>query len=288
MELECDDCGDGFGECVEGSPVVGVKDSPHFEVGDGAFDLVAEGADIVVELFPPVREELSGTLLEWGDHGQAGVALVTEGPVLQAVQDPGRADGRRIVSAPEHGVGDPGQVAVQGAGHLELHAGPVVLARVQLGVIVPGPAEHQGAVDDELGIGIEVVGGGDRTGQDLADEDRVPGDDPGDRGLGDSVVGGEFGLDAVAAQVGQGQADPVEQSQGRRAAPVVAGLGGPGVDEFAQCGDLLAGESRGSMHSEGLFVGIVCSSSIISRAGLPVMFSTALFQVTESSLIQDF
>lgn len=42
VELECDDGGDCFGECSQWSAVVGVEDAPGLEVGDRAFDLVAD------------------------------------------------------------------------------------------------------------------------------------------------------------------------------------------------------------------------------------------------------
>ena len=34
--IECECCGDGLLECVQGSAVGGVEDSPGFDVGDGA------------------------------------------------------------------------------------------------------------------------------------------------------------------------------------------------------------------------------------------------------------
>ena len=46
------------------------------------------------------------------------------------------------------GVGHPGQVAREGAGDLDVEPGGLVLAGVQLGVILPGLALQQGAVDD--------------------------------------------------------------------------------------------------------------------------------------------
>jgi len=78
VELEGDDCGDGGGECVEGSAVVGVQDSPGLEVGDGAFDPVADLVDRGVELLLPVEELTAGSFADWCDHFQADVALVAQ------------------------------------------------------------------------------------------------------------------------------------------------------------------------------------------------------------------
>jgi hypothetical protein len=52
---------------------------------------------------------------------------------------------------------DPREVSGQRAGDLDVETGRFVLAGVQLGVGGPRPAEQQGAVDDALGVRVQVL-----------------------------------------------------------------------------------------------------------------------------------
>ena len=77
-------------------------------------------------------------------------------------------------------------------------------------MISPGPALQEGAVDDQLGRGIQILHRRYTGLEGLGDQGRVGGDDPGDGGLRDAVDLGEQLLARVVAQVGQGQAHAQE------------------------------------------------------------------------------
>ena len=62
-------------------------------------------------------------------------------------------------------VGYPGEVSGQGAGHLKVDSGGVVFSGVEFGLVAPGPTGHEGAIDDQLGVGAKVIGSGDVLGQ---------------------------------------------------------------------------------------------------------------------------
>ena len=49
-DVECECGGDGLFECVQGSVVGGVEDSPGLDVGDGALDHLADPVDAPVLL----------------------------------------------------------------------------------------------------------------------------------------------------------------------------------------------------------------------------------------------
>ena len=61
-----------------------------------------------------------------------------------------------------------------------------MLAGVQLGVVGPGPALQQGAVDDQLHGGIQVLHSRHTDFQSPGDQGRVDGDDSGGGGLRDA------------------------------------------------------------------------------------------------------
>lgn len=75
-----------------------------------------------------------------------------------------------------------------GAGNLDVQSGGPVLTRVELGVVLPGPALKQGAVHDQPGGGDQVLHGGHAAFQGVGDQGRVCGDDPGSGGLRDAVA----------------------------------------------------------------------------------------------------
>ena len=102
------------------------------------------------------------------------------------------------------GVGHPGQVAREGAGDLDVQSGGPVLAGVQLRVFGPGPALKQGAIDDQLHGGIQVLHSRHTDFQSPDDQGRVGADDAGDGGLGDAVELGEQLLGQVVPQPGSG------------------------------------------------------------------------------------
>lgn len=57
------------------------------------------------------------------------------------------------------GVGDPAQSTGQVADNVDVQAGRVVLAGVELWVVIPAPAADQGASDDQLLIAGQFLGG---------------------------------------------------------------------------------------------------------------------------------
>ena len=80
-------------------------------------------------------------------------------------------------------------------------------------MISPGPALQEGAVDDQLGRGAQILHRRHVLLKNLGDQGRVGADDAGDGGLRDAVDLGEQLLGQVVAQVGQGQAHAQEQPQ---------------------------------------------------------------------------
>ena len=89
------------------------------------------------------------------------------------------------------GVGHPGQVAREGAGDLDVQSGGPVLAGVQLRVFGPGPALKEGAIDDQLHGGIQILHSRHTDFQSLGNQGCVGGDDSGGGGLRDAVELGE-------------------------------------------------------------------------------------------------
>jgi hypothetical protein len=67
-------CGVGVG----GSAVVGVHASPRFELGNRAFDHVANLVDRSVEFFLPVEEFSAGWLAIRGEDSCSDVTLITD------------------------------------------------------------------------------------------------------------------------------------------------------------------------------------------------------------------
>ena len=111
------------------------------------------------------------------------------------------------------GLEDPRQGPVYDAGNLNIQSSGLVLAGVQLGVIGPGPAPKEGAVNDQLGCWVEVLHDEDLVIEGGGDQWRVGGDDAGGSGPGDAVELDEQLLGQDVAQAGQGQAHAQVQSQ---------------------------------------------------------------------------
>ena len=80
-------------------------------------------------------------------------------------------------------------------------------------MISPGPALQEGAVDDQLGRGIQILHDWYLITEGVGDQGCAGADDSGDGGLPDAVDLGEQLLARVVAQVGQGQAHTQEQPQ---------------------------------------------------------------------------
>lgn len=79
-----------------------------------------------------------------------------------------------------------------------------MLTGVQLGVVLPGPALKQGAVDDQLSRGVQILHRRYTGLEGLGDQGRVGADDAGDGGLPDAVELGEQLLGQVVPQPGSG------------------------------------------------------------------------------------
>lgn len=74
--MEGDDRGDGLGEGLDRPTVVGVHDSPGFEVRDGLLDDVADPVDPGFEFLFPAEQFTACGLLDGGEHAVANVPLV--------------------------------------------------------------------------------------------------------------------------------------------------------------------------------------------------------------------
>ena len=87
---------------------------------------------------------------------------------------------------------------------MDVYSGGPVFAGVQLGVVGPGPALKQGAVDDQLGGGVQVLHSRHTDFQSPGDQGRVGTNHPGDGGLQDAVELGEQLLGQAVPQPGSG------------------------------------------------------------------------------------
>ena len=118
----------GF-EGVVGAAVIGVQDTPCFEVRDDTFDEVADAVDGCVVSPVGVGEFAMGGLLRGGDHSQSDVAFVPNMTLtVEGCEEAGFLGGLCIMHTTRQGWGDPGEVSGQGAGHLQVHSCGVVFA----------------------------------------------------------------------------------------------------------------------------------------------------------------
>ena len=119
-------------------------------------------------------------------------------------------------------------------------------------MVFPGPALQEGAVDDQLGRGIQILHDWHLITEGVGDQGCAGADDSGDGGLPDAVDLGEQLLARVVAQVGQGQAHAQEQPQHPRPEHR---QGTGSVNGLAQVQDLAAGDSRATIRHGGLLLG---------------------------------
>lgn len=80
--MERSDCAECRCVGALGSAIVGVHASPGFEIGDGAFDHVADLVDSRIEFFLPVEEFSAGWLTIRGDNPGSKVTLVAKRVVI--------------------------------------------------------------------------------------------------------------------------------------------------------------------------------------------------------------
>lgn len=98
-----------------------------------------------------------------------------------------------------------------------------MFAGVELRVVRPAPAAGQGAIDDQLLIAGQLLGGG---GERTHHPRRLRGDRrdrPGDRRLGHPVALHQFLLHVISPQIGQREHNGLEQAQ-NRGQPLPSGL----------------------------------------------------------------
>ena len=120
-------------------------------------------------------------------------------------------------------------------------------------MVFPGPALQEGAVDDQLGRGIQILHRRHVLLKSPGDQGRVGGDDAGDGGLRDAVGLGEQLLGQVVPQVGQGQAHAQEHPPQHPRPEHRQGAGS--VNGLAQVQDIIASDSRATIHGGGLLLG---------------------------------
>jgi hypothetical protein len=138
VELQPDNCGDCCVERAQRSPVVGVENSPGFQVGDDAFDHSAGLIDGRVERLLPVKEFDALDLLDGRDHAASDIALVA-GPGVgrQPAKGPGLVQAVHVMASAGDRIGDPHELTFEGAHDLNVHAGRLVLPRVQAWIGCP-------------------------------------------------------------------------------------------------------------------------------------------------------
>ena len=133
-------------------------------------------------------------------------------------------------------------------------------------MVFPGPALQEGAVDDQLSGGVQILHRWNTAVQAGGDQGRVGADDAGDGGLRDTVGLGEQLLARVVAQVGQGQAHAQEQPQHPR--PEHRQTAG-GVNGLAQAHNLTPRDSRATIRHGGLLLGWIGLSTKDSLKSKP-------------------
>src|SRR5262249_33116694 len=132
-ELQANDGRDGCGECFDGSAVVGVEDTPGFDVGDGSLDHVPNLVDLSVEFLLPVQKLTASRFLDRRDHVVTDVALIAD-PVsrVKGGEHVRFTQAIGVMPTAVDGIGNPGQASGKGTGDLNIQAGGLVLTGVQL------------------------------------------------------------------------------------------------------------------------------------------------------------
>ena len=214
------------------------------------------------------RKRVEKFAMRWfsdrGNHSQAEVTFIADPVVgINPVQYARAAQRRTVVVTALDRVGDPAQPAGQVAHNL-VQAGRVVLAGVQLRVTVPAPATDQGAIDDQLLLARQVLGGrGERTHhpRQLRRDRR---DRPGDRRLGHPVVLRQFLLHMISPQIGQRDHHGLKQAQNWRIT-VTSRTDTGRMNKHAQLGDLLFAKACSMIHAAGRLSRKECRNSILSK-----------------------
>ena len=241
---------DGLRECVQGASVVLLEDLPGLDVGVDLLDDVSDSVDAAADLLGDVGELFPSRFPGWGDHPSSDVALVGDPSAdVEALEQAGGVQGGDIVGRARAGVRDPHQATGRGDQDLDVEPGALVLARPQLGVGLPAPAGHQGAVQDVVEARDDILGGDEVALQGAGDQLGQRLDRPGDGGLGHAEQLTDGGLGKVVAQVDQCRLQRPGHPEDR----------GDGVERFAlgdplgQLGELMGTQPVGTLHCDGSF-----------------------------------
>src|SRR3954465_3953558 len=153
----------------------------------------------------------------------------------------------RIMAAALNRVRNPGEAAVKVARNLDVHAGSLVLAGIQLRMSPPRPARKQCAVHKVLVLTVKILGSGDTGRQDVGNKWRQSRYRSADGGLGDAERLGQLRLNPIAPQVRQRHDHRLAQPEN----------GWPETQSFFRCllgnqgaqvGDLLGVQPRSMIH----------------------------------------
>ena len=272
--MEAGDGGDGGGECVVWSSVVGVGDFPGFEVGDCLFDDPADLVDVAVGCLLAVGEGAVGESFCRCEQAASDVAFV--GDYLGGVEsgeDVVGVEGDDVVGRTGQRVRHPVEGAAEAGQELDVDTGGAVLAGVQLGSVGPGPAGQQGAVDHVGGAGRHVVQGWDEVGQHGREGNGHGADRPRHGRLRYAPGMGDVFLGAVRSQIDQRDDDPFPGGDHRRQSGNRCGF----ANLTRQGVYLCSGQSRDTLHvrrssSRGFSVvtkfSLELDRRLVRRAGL--------------------
>ena len=127
-----DEPGDGLYcgfESVVRAAVIGVQDTPSFDIRDDTLNEITDTIDGRVVSPVTVGEFTIGGFLSGGDHSQTAIALVPNMPRgIKGLEESGFLDRLCIMNTTRQGWGGPGKAPGQGAGHLQVHPRRVVFA----------------------------------------------------------------------------------------------------------------------------------------------------------------
>jgi hypothetical protein len=186
---------------------------------------------------------------------------------LDLVEDAREAQRGAVVAAALDGVGDPAQSTDQVADNVDVQAGRVVCAGVELWVVIPAPAADQGAIDNQLLVAGQFLGGRGERAHHPCQLRRDRRDRPGGRRLGHLVVLRQFLLHVMSPQIGQRDHNGCEQAQNRRVTVVTARTHTGRMNKRAQLGDLVFAKACGTVHAAGRLSESECWNSIPSEFG---------------------
>jgi len=134
--------------CAERPPVIGVENTPGFEMSDRALDRGAQLVHLRIEFLLPVKQSTAARLLEWGDEASALIALIAD-PAESSRNDIcglRLGEGCHVVIMPSEGIGHEEEISPEIRDGLTVKAGGLMLSRPQFWCIAPRPGRRQEAV----------------------------------------------------------------------------------------------------------------------------------------------